>query len=70
MKKIQGQLRNEYYMMSLEENIAEDDIVRVIDAVVDELDLKKLGFQKENKERKSNAGRPGYPDEVMLKMYI
>lgn len=35
MKKIQGQLRNEYYMMSLEENIAEDDIVRVIDAVVD-----------------------------------
>ena len=51
MKKIQGQLRNEYYMMSLEENIAEDDIVRVIDAVVDELDLKKLGFQKENKER-------------------
>lgn len=38
------QLRNEYYMTSLEENIASDDIVRVIDEIVEQLDLKKLGF--------------------------
>ena len=37
-----GQLRNEYYMTSLEENIASDDIVRVIDEIVEQLDLKKL----------------------------
>ena len=39
-----GQLRNEYYMTSLEENIASDDMVRVIDEIVEQLDLKKLGF--------------------------
>ena len=46
-----GQLRNEYYMTSLEENIASDDIVRVIDEIVEQLNLKKLGFVEKETEK-------------------
>lgn len=63
-----GQLRNEYYMTSLEENIASDDIVRVIDEIVEQLDLKKLGFVE--KERKNNAGNSNYSNKDMLKLFI
>lgn len=63
-----GQLRNEYYMTCLEENIARDDIVRVIDEIVEQLDLKTLGFVE--KQRKNNAGNSNYSDRDMLKMFI
>lgn len=43
MKYKKKMLRNEYFLTSLEESIAEDDIVRVIDVLVDKLDLEKLG---------------------------
>ena len=52
---------------SLEDYIAEDNPVRVIDAFVDGLDLKQLGFDR---AEPSETGRPGYEPAVMLKIYV
>ena len=49
---------------SLEDYIAADNPVRVIDAFVDGLDLKQLGFDR---AEPSETGRPGYEPAVMLK---
>ena len=52
---------------SLEDYIADDNPVRVIDAFVDGLDLKQLGFDR---AEPSKTGRPGYEPAVMLKIYV
>jgi transposase len=50
----------------LEDWIAEDNPVRVIDVFVDELDLADLGFGGVDKA----TGRPSYHPAVLLKLYI
>ena len=52
---------------SLEDYIAEDNAIRIVDAFVDKLDLKGLGFES---AEPSETGRPGYRPGVMLKIYI
>jgi transposase len=52
---------------SLEDYIADDNPVRVIDAFVDGLDLKQLGFDR---AEPSATGRPAYEPAVMLKIYV
>ena len=52
---------------SLEEYIAEDNPVRVVDVFVDELDLKDLGFEGAEPEA---TGRPAYHPATLLKIYI
>ena len=52
---------------SLEDYIAADNPVRVIDAFVDGLDLKQLGFDR---AEPSETGRPCYEPAVMLKIYV
>ena len=52
---------------SLEDYIAEDNAIRIVDAFVDKLDLKGLGFES---AEPSETGRPGYQPGVMLKIYI
>lgn len=52
---------------SLEDYIADDNPVRVIDAFVDGVDLKQLGFDR---AEPSETGRPGYEPAVMLKIYV
>jgi transposase len=52
---------------SLEDYIADDNPVRFIDAFVDGLDLKRLGFER---AQPSETGRPGYEPTVMLKIYV
>jgi transposase len=51
----------------LEDWIAEDNPVRVIDVLVDELDLGELGFGGVDPEV---TGRPSYHPAVLLKLYI
>jgi transposase len=51
----------------LEDWIAEDNPVRVIDVFVDELDLAELGFDGVAPEV---TGRPSYHPSVLLKLYI
>ncbi|MEE8343949.1 MAG: IS1182 family transposase [Woeseiaceae bacterium] len=52
---------------SLEDYIADDNPVRVIDAFVEGLNLKQLGFDR---AEPSETGRPGYEPTVMLKIYV
>jgi len=51
----------------LDDYIAEDNAVRVVDAFVEKLDLLDLGFER---AEPSATGRPGYHPAVMLKLYI
>ena len=51
----------------LEDYVAEDNPVRVIDVFVDELDLGDLGFGRVEPRA---TGRPGYHPCVLLKLYI
>jgi transposase len=51
----------------LEEYVAEDNPVRVIDFFADQLDLLELGFGGVNPKE---MGRPAYHPAVMLKVYI
>ncbi|MDP9651525.1 transposase [Paraburkholderia caledonica] len=51
----------------IDDNIGQDNPVRVIDVWVDELDLAELGF---NGTTPALTGRPSYHPGVMLKIYI
>ena len=52
---------------SLEDYIAEDNSIRVVDAFINKLDLKRLGFDG---AEPSETGRPGYLPATMLKIYV
>jgi transposase len=49
----------------VDDYVAEDSPVRIIDLLVDELDLAALGFAEA-----ASTGRPGYHPATMLKLYI
>ena len=51
----------------LDDYIAEDNPVRVVDAYVEELDLQQLGFEG---AEPAATGRPAYHPAVLLKIYI
>src|SRR5215475_89096 len=51
----------------LEDFVEEDNPVRAVDAFVDKLDLRALGFEAVDP---SATGRPGYHPAVLLKLYI
>ena len=52
---------------SLDEFIAEDNAVRIVDAFVDELDLPSMGFEG---TEPAATGRPSYHPAALLKIYI
>jgi transposase len=52
---------------SLEDYIAQDNAIRMVDAFVDKLMLKELGFER---AEPSDTGRPGYQPATLLKIYI
>lgn len=66
---IEGQDRLQVTLLpeSLDEFIAEDNAVRVVDAFVDELDLAVLGFTGATP---ATTGRPSYSPAMLLKIYI
>lgn len=51
----------------LEDYVADDNPVRVIDVFVGELDLTELGFEGMNPQA---TGRPGYHPSTLLKIYL
>ena len=51
----------------LDEYIADNNPVRVIEAFVNRLDLKDLGFER---AEPSEMGHPAYDARVMLKIYV
>ncbi len=52
---------------SLDEIVSEDHFVRVIDAFIEGLDLRKLGFER---VAAAETGRPGYHPAALLKLYV
>ena len=67
MQFIQGNNRRQSYFATLEDQVASDNAVRLIDAFIDKLDLHQLGFT--NTVHKSE-GRPPYAPGVLLKLYL
>ena len=63
----QGIDRHQVTMQSLDSMIDPENPVRVIDAFVNSLDLKELGFKRVGVAKE---GRPAYPNESMLKLYL
>jgi transposase len=65
---IVGADRNQTTLLpeSLDDYVAEDSAVRVIDVFVHELDLGLLGF----KTTPAETGRPGYHPGTMLKLFL
>ena len=51
----------------VEDYVGTDNPVRVIEAFVDQLDLREMGFESVDPEV---TGRPAYYPSIMLKIYI
>jgi transposase len=66
---IEGEDRSQVTLLPecLDDYIAEDNPVRVVDAYVEELDLQELGFEG---AQPAATGRPAYHPAVLLKIYI
>ena len=67
MPQIKGQSRNQLMMLNLSEQIAEDSLVRIIDAFITSADLDLLGFIVKGK---SIEGRPAYTPDTLAKLYL
>jgi len=65
---IEGEDRNQATLFPerLDDYVAEDHPVRVIDVFIDDLDVSGLGFKAEP----AATGRPGYQPKMMLKLYV
>jgi len=66
---VEGEARSQATLFpdTLEDYIAEDNPVRIVDAFVDELGLLKLGFDGMEPEP---TGRPAYHPATLLKIYV
>ena len=66
---IQGECRTQSILLpeALDDYVTETNPVRVVDVFVDELDLRKLGFDGVDP---AATGRPAYHPSVLLKLYI
>jgi transposase len=65
---IQGEDRSQATLFPerLDDYVAEDSAVRVIDVFIDELDLSGMGFKTQPNE----TGRPAYHPSTMLKLFV
>ncbi len=65
---IEGEDRNQATLFPerLDDYVAEDNPVRVIDVFINDLDVSGLGFKTEA----ASTGRPGYHPKTMLKLYV
>ena len=65
---IEGEDRNQATLFPdrLDDYVAEDSAVGVIDVFIEELDIPDLGFKTEA----SDTGRPAYQPSTMLKIYV
>lgn len=66
---IEGEIRGQGTLLPehLDDYMAEDNPVRVVDVFVDELDLARMGFAR---VVPAKTGRPAYHRAVLLELYI
>ena len=67
MQHITGIARNQMVFTSLEDSISEDNSVRFVDAFVENIDLKALGFELQTLK---TEGRPSFNTQTFLKIYL
>src|SRR5215218_6339806 len=67
MHFIQGSDRQQMQFISLDDLIAADNVVRILDAFVDKVDLVHLGFSS---AAHKSEGRPPFAPAVLLKLYL
>lgn len=67
MNYIQGEEREQIRLESIESYVEEDSEVRVIDLIIDKMDIESLGFKVPNNE---TTGRPAFNPKDLLKLYI
>ena len=67
MQHIQGEERNQLQIFCLEQMVASDSFVRVIDFFVDSIDLASFGFRHVTFKEE---GRPPYHPAVLMKLYF
>lgn len=69
MNYIVGESREQtiLFPVSIDEFISDDNLVRFIDAFVDQLDMKEYGFKN---AKLNSTGRPPYMPSDMMKLYI
>jgi transposase len=67
MNCILGNERNQIRVECLEDYVDENSEVRVIDKIVDALDIEALGFKL---GKNDNVGRPMFSPRVMLKLFV
>ncbi len=65
--QLKGNDRYQFQLICLENMVSPGSHARVVDAFVDFLDLKKLGFEIKGEIKN---GRPAYPTAVLLKLYF
>ena len=75
MKIIQGISRQQMQFSSLDDQIAADNPVRILDAFVEKLDLNKLGIKqsrvvKDQSSKTNPGGAPRFDDKLLLKLYL
>ena len=66
---VEGWNRNQSFLLPecVDDYVGEDNLVRVVDAFVDELDLANLGF---GRATPADMGRPAYHPATLLKLYL
>lgn len=66
---IQGEQRTQITLLPemLDDYIAEENSVRVVDVFIDNLDLQSLGFEGATP---AATGRPSYHPSILLKLYV
>ena len=67
MPYVKSHDRNQMFMTSLDMLVDPDSHARIIDAFIDSLDLKEMGFTH---TAPSEVGRPAYAPGTMLKLYL
>jgi len=67
MQHVQGEERNQLQIFCLEQMVALDSFVRVIDFFVDSIDLESFGFRHVTFK---DEGRPPYHPGILLKLYF
>jgi transposase len=63
----EGRAQGTLFPVVLDELVPPDHICRVIDAFVERLDMKQLGF---GRAQPAETGRPGYDPRDLLKLYL
>ena len=67
MQFITGNSRHQTYFSTPEDQVSADNAVRLMDAFINKLDLKQLGFKTTVHK---SEGRPPYAPGVFLKLYL